>query len=474
MSFIKVPRIVISSHKGGAGKTLLSLALIALLRERGLKVSPFKKGPDYIDAGWLGKVAGQPCRNLDLFLFDEKTNLQIFYAGSKDSDIAIIEGNRGLYDGVDVEGSCSTAGLARLLRAPILLVLDCTKVTRSIAALLKGFIEFEKDINIVGVFLNHIVRSRHESLIRSAIERYVGIPVLGVIPRLRRQLPERYLGLITHFEEEDLAFVEELKENLKTNADIDRVLEFARQSPLILHRDEEEIIPCCSGIRIGVFWDPAFQFYYPENLEMLESLGGELCYIDSMRDHSLPSGVSGLYIGGGFPELYAESLAQNKGLREDVRHFAESGMPIYAECGGLMYLGRYVEYGEKKFPLAGILPISFRVDKRPHGHGYVIARVVEDNPYFQKGEIVKGHEFHYSYPSEFELREEVKVVFSLEKGQGLGNNRDGIIYRNVFASYTHIHVFSVKYWAERFLRMSEDFSRFKKTLEGGVRCSRSR
>ncbi len=457
MSLIfNIPRLIISSHKGGAGKTIFTLGLIQILKEKGYKIAPFKKGPDYIDAGWLSKISGTPCRNLDLFLFDKNHNLYSFFRGAEKADLAILEGNRGLYDGVDEYGSCSSAELAKLLKAPIILVLDCTKATRSMAALLKGFLEFDTEISIKGVVLNNIARPRHENIIRSSIEKYTETKVLGVIPRLRNVVKERHLGLVTHFEKDSL-FLKDLSAKLIENVDFESIIEIAKDSQAL-------DIPSLSfnsvktyDLKIGVFLDPAFQFYYPENLEFLQSQGAELVYINSLKDSHLPSGISGLYLGGGFPEIFAEDLSANVELRKEVKEAVESGMPVYAECGGLMYLGEEIEWQGKKFPMTGVLPVRFKVDSKPHGHGYVIAKVESKNPYFNIGDTILGHEFHYSYPYQIELKKGMSTIFKLEKGTGLDGFRDGILYKNLLASYTHFHIFSVKYWAENFLNLAAKF-----------------
>lgn len=450
---IKQPRLIISAHKGGAGKTIFTLILIALLKEKGFKVAPFKKGPDYIDAGWLGRIAHWPCRNLDLFLFDPFYNLYSFYHGSKNSDIAVIEGNRGLFDGVDIDGSCSTESLAKLLKSPILLVVDCTKSTRSLAALIKGFIDFDSDLQIKGIILNHVATPRQESIIRGAIEKYVGVPVVGLIPRLRDIIKERHLGLITSYEE-DLELIEKLKEKVKDNIDVDMIIKFSKEAPLLsvpcnINENTEKL-----PVKIGVFNDPAFQFYYPENLEMLTYHGANLIFLDALKENKIPNDLDGLYLGGGFPEVYADILAENEALKRDVKTFVEEGMPVYAECGGLMYLGEEIEWQEKKFPMAGVLSIKFKISKKPFGHGYVIAKVIKDNPFYPQGDIIRGHEFHYSYPVEMKLKEGMGYVFQLEKGVGFNGKLDGIHYKNLLASYTHIHVFGVKYWALNFVKLA--------------------
>ncbi|MFN4132262.1 MAG: cobyrinate a,c-diamide synthase [Caldimicrobium sp.] len=456
MALLSVPRVVISSHRGGAGKTIFTLLLISILKERGFQVAPFKKGPDYIDAGWLGRAAQKPCRNLDLFLFDAAHNLYSFYKGSQGCDVAIIEGNRGLFDGVDIEGSCSTESLAKLLKAPVILVLDCTKATRSMAALLKGFIEFDPDVQIKGVILNNVANPRHESIIRGSIEKYTEVSVLGVIPRLKEVVKERHLGLITYFEK-DLNFLDSLKNKVVNNVDIDKIIEIAKSSPELHISENMEVIKKEFNLKIGVFLDSAFQFYYPENLESLLNLGAEPVFINSLEENKLPSELAGLYLGGGFPEIYAEKLAENEELRREIKYLVEAGMPVYAECGGLMFLGEEIEWQEKKFPMAGVLPLKFKISKKPYGHGYVIAKVINYNPYFKVGDTIKGHEFHYSYPYQMEIKKDMHLVFQLEKGVGLDGRFDGLSYKNLIACYTHIHVFSVKYWAKNFLKKAEEF-----------------
>ena len=452
-----IPRILISSHKGGAGKTLFTIGLLWTLREKGLKVTSFKKGPDYIDAGWLSKISKVPCRNLDLFLFDEEDNLYSFFLGCRDKDIAVIEGNRGLFDGMDEHGSCSTARLARILKTPILLILDCTKVTRSLAALVKGFLEFEPGLHIEGVILNRVARARHERVITKAIETYTDAKVLGAIPKLKNLPPERHLGLITSFEYEERVFIEELTSHLKKGVDLDNILEISKNAePLNLKVSEKCLSKPQTSVRIGVFKDEAFQFYYPENLEALEVLGADLVWINALETSRLPK-VDALYLGGGFPEVKAEALAENRDLAKDVKEAAETGMPVYAECGGFMYLGREIIWQGKSYPMTRILPIVFSVEKRPQGHGYVIARVREQNPYFDLGIQIKGHEFHYSKVLSIDESKDLKYIFELEKGCGITGKQDGILYKNLVAGYTHIHIFSVKCWAERFLKKAEEF-----------------
>lgn len=454
-----VPRFLVSSHKGGSGKTLLTIGLIYVFRDLGLKVAGFKKGPDYIDAGWLSKVSGVVCRNLDPFLFEEEDVLKSFYQGAKQSDLVIIEGNRGLFDGLDVYGSYSTAKLAQVLKTPVVLVLDCTKVTRSLAPLVKGFLNFEQGVEIKGVVLNKIARPRHEDIIRKSIEYYTGVKVLGALPKLKNLPPERHLGLITSFEYQQELFLNELSQAIKQNFDLEGFLTIAKDVPPIEFTFLPQELPESelNGIKIGVFWDKAFQFYYPENLESFQNLGAEIKLINAFEDKSLED-IDGLYLGGGFPEVQAEALSENKDLMKEVKEAVLEGMPVYAECGGLMYLGKKIIWKNREYPMSEVLPITFKVEPTPQGHGYVIAKVKEKNPYFDVGLSIKGHEFHYSKPVDFELDQDVKFVFDLEKGVGFKEKKDGILFKNLLAAYTHIHVFSVKCWTEKFLKKAKEFN----------------
>ena len=457
-----IPRLVIGAQKGGAGKTFFTLGLLSALKERGWQVAAFKKGPDYIDAGWLSRAAGAPCRNLDPFLMDERALLSVFLKGVKGAQIAVVEGNRGLYDGVDLEGSCSTAQLARILRAPVILVLDCTKVTRTLAALLKGFLEFE-DTEIKGVVLNRVARSRHENIITRSIEHYTGVPVLGAIPRLKVAFPERHLGLVPwqeyHTEE---GLLQKLRASILENIDLEKIEEIAREAPSFPISQEELRLPrVLQGVRIGVLWDRAFQFYYPENLEALEGLGAELLFMDALSASGLPP-LEALYIGGGFPETQAEALAENLSFRREIKAAAQEGLPIYAECGGLMYLGERILWKAKAYPMCGVLPLDFEVKERPQGHGYTVVRVIEDNPYYPKGHVIQGHEFHYSLPR-VRGEKELRFCFKVERGFGFDGQRDGVLYKNTFGTYTHVHAASTQSWVRGMVQaisryLKRDFS----------------
>ena len=441
------PRLMIAGLGGDTGKTAVSVGLCRALQKQGYRVVPFKKGPDYIDMGWLSRAARHPCFNMDLFLMKREQVLSSFGLNAGKADIAVIEGNRGLYDGMDVEGSVSTAETAKLLKSPVILIVDCTKVTRTVAALVMGCQTFDKEVPIRGVILNKLATPRHESVIRQSVERYCGIPVVGTIPKLRNTtFPGRHLGLVPP--EEHPA----VEEAIDTAADVvAKHLNFellwkisAGAPPLDFHPQEHPDIPG-QEITIGIVRDSAFQFYYQENLEALRRAGARLIEFSALKD-DLPPSLDALYIGGGFPETHAALLSENKALRRSIKKAADEGLPIYAECGGLMYLAEELLLEGKKYPMAGIFPSTIGVSKRPQGHGYTVVEVEKPNPFFEIGKILHGHEFHYSFVAEMSESSDVYFAFHMVKGQGIRNKKDGFCFRNVLATYTHLHAFGTNGW----------------------------
>ncbi|OIN95398.1 MAG: cobyrinic acid a,c-diamide synthase [Deltaproteobacteria bacterium CG1_02_45_11] len=462
---LKFPGIVIAALRGGSGKTFLSIGIIAAWTKQKKSVAPFKKGPDYIDAGWLALAAGRPCYNLDTFLIKEEHVLHSFQSHTFKGDIAVIEGNRGLYDGIDIEGSTSTAELAKLLSLPVILCLDCTKTTRTMAAVVLGCIRFDPDVNIKGVILNRIAGTRHEIILRTSIEYHCGIPVLGAIPKLGQQnFPERHLGLVPtpeHGWAQDS--IDNAAQIAKSCLDLEALAEIADDVPVqqvAVRSKKAENRNASPWPRIGIIKDSAFQFYYPENLEDLVAAGAELVFISPLKDKSLPD-IDALYIGGGFPETHAKELAANIRFKEEIKFLAEDGLPIYAECGGLMYLGEELVLDEKSYQMAGVLPIVFGFFKKPQGHGYTVIKVEGKNPYFKVGSELKGHEFHYSRVLKWR-GDEKKLVFSMKRGTGFKNNKDGICYKNVLATYTHLHARGVPSWAKAMVRNAISFRRRSK------------
>ncbi len=463
------PRIVMSALRGGSGKTILSIGIIAALRRRGNAVLPFKKGPDYIDAGWLAMAAGQPCYNLDTYMVPPRRVLSSFLTRSSPHAISVIEGNRGLYDGIDIDGSTSTAELAKLLHAPVVLCLDVTKTTRTMAAVVAGCDQFDPDVTIKGVILNRVAGSRHENILRQSIEVHCGIPVLGAVPKLRKQdFPERHMGLVPTPEHSwAQESVEAIATVVEQRVDLVALMDIAGRAPAIqpvspqidIRAADPKPLSEVNRIRpkIGVIRDSAFQFYYPENLEALAAAGAETIFFSPLKTDTIPV-VDGIYIGGGFPETHAEALAQNARFRKELKRLAENGLPIYAECGGLMYLGRELILKEKTYPMTGVLPISYGFSKRPQGHGYTVISVEGENPYFEVGSQHRGHEFHYSRVLAWEGQDE-DLVFRMERGNGIWKGRDGVSYRNVLATYTHLHALGSPGWAAAVVHAAKVYRR---------------
>lgn len=450
------PRVVIAALRGGAGKTLISLGLAAAWRiHRGLRVVPFKKGPDYIDAGWLSVAAGSACYNLDPFLMSSDEMLASFVGRSGKGDISLVEGNRGLYDGVDVRGSFSTAELAKLLRAPVVLVLDATKVTRTAAALVLGCRMMDPEVRIAGVILNQVAGKRHEQVLRGSIEETCQVPVLGVIPKETRNFfPERHLGLVPPQEANDIPSAMEFAAGrIRDCVDLDGLFAIAGSAgalglPATFGREPESTHPG-HKVTIGVIRDAAFQFYYPENLEALAARGATVLELSSFENRPLPD-VDALYIGGGFPETHLDLLAANTVFRESLKAAIEAGLPVYAECGGLMYLCRSIAHQESRYPMTGVFPFEVVLERKPQGHGYTRMECVAPNPYFQVGETLRGHEFHYSRligPTP-----DHPFIFRLQKGHGIVAGWDGICYKNVLAGYSHIHAVGNGGWADALVR----------------------
>jgi cobyrinic acid a,c-diamide synthase len=459
------PRLVVSAVGGDGGKTLVSLGLIAVLRQRGLAVVAFKKGPDYIDAAWLTRAAGRPARNLDVYLCSEAGVLEGVRRGAGGADLAIIEGNRGLHDGVDAEGSYSTAALARFLRAPVVLVLNATKVTRTLAAVALGCKVLDPAVHLSAVVLNNVATSRQEQVIRAAIEAEAGIPVIGAVARLHGggPLPGRHLGLVTP-EEHDRAAdaVVAARDAVARGVDIDRVLDLARRAGDLDLPPAPSPVETVPDVTVGVMRDSAFSFYYPENLEALEAEGARLRDVSSLEPAPLPEDLDALYVGGGFPETHAARLAGNGQLLASLRERVEDGLPVYAECGGLMLLSRTLVWKDSRYPMAGILPVDVEVKDRPQGHGYCELRVDRVNPFLERNTVLRGHEFHYSEvvgPGDRAL-----TAYSVERGVGCFDNRDGLVYKNVLASYAHLHALGAPGWSRGLVDQARRHRRERSTL----------
>jgi len=441
---------MVAGLAGGSGKSVVAVGVIAALARRRLKVIPFKKGPDYIDAGWMKLAAGEKCYNLDPYLMEEDVIATSFLMKSAGADIALLEGNRGLYDGVNPEGGYSTAELAIALGVPILLVVNCTKTTRTVAAMVLGCLKLDARVDIRGVVLNQIGTTRHQSIVTQAIEKYTGVPVLGAIPRMKQDIfPMRHLGVTPHqeYKGSDQA-IDLLADIAEEHLDLEAIL--AVMAPV----EKWKSIPITETpnkqkLRIGLLMDAAFQFYYSENLEALEKQGAELVVINALTEKYLPK-LDGLYIGGGFPETSAKLLAANESFRKSIKEAAENGLPVYAECGGLIYLGKSIEFDGEVYPLSDVFPVRFGMSKKPQAHGYSIFTAKGENPFFEAGLEVKGHEFRYSTILEWDGVPE-DLALEMTRGTGFMAKRDGLTTKNVLALYTHVHALGTPQWAKGFM-----------------------
>lgn len=467
-----IPRFILAGLSGGTGKTIVSLALARAFRRMGKVVAPFKKGPDYIDAKWLGLAAGRQCSNLDPFFHSDDVISSLLWHKSLDADISLIEGNRGLFDGKDEHGSCSTAELARKLDAPVVLTIDCTKMTRTVAAIVQGCAMFEPGLNLAGVVLNRTAGERHRSILKKSIEAHTDVPVLGMLPKIKHNpIPERHMGLMSDQEYDGSDYGDEHKamDSLADMAmewlDLEAMAHIAEKAPEF----GPEPGPLFPGepkqktVRIGYVHDAALWFYYPENLEALEHAGAELVKLSILSDEPWPE-LDGLYLGGGFPEVFPEKIAANKGVLATIRSLAESGKPIYAECGGFMVLCEYLERDGYKHSMAGVFPAGTTFCLTPQGLGYTEAEIIQDSTFFMEGEVVFGHEFHYSKSVEV-LHDELRYCMEMRRGKGAGLGRDGLLYNNTLAGYNHIHALSIPVWAERFV----DAGRNQRLLEAGCK-----
>lgn len=469
-----MPRLAISAVRGGLGKTTVSLGIVSAWRKQGRRISVFKKGPDFIDAGWLGIAAGRPCYNLDLFMMTQDAILRSFAAHAVGSDAALIEGNRGLFDGMDESGTYSTARLARLLGTPVVLIVDCTKSSATVAAVALGCKTYDPSLNLGGVILNNVSSGRHEGVVRKAIEQSSGLRVFGSLPRLRQgELPERHMGLTPFHEHPDVAgAIAAAAAVMEKHLDLGALWELAACAPAL--DIPEGAAPAGTGAErierpvIGVIRDTAFQFYYPDNIEALEREGAVIRELNALRDSGLPE-IDALYIGGGFPETQAAELAANAGFSASVREAVENGLPVYAECGGLIYLGRSVTVGGRQYPMTGALPMDFILEKKPQAHGYVVAQAGDDSTFLDSGVTIKGHEFHYSRVAEPGAL--TVMAYRMTRGSGIDGARDGLVYKNVVAAYTHLHALATPEWAPAMLRKARDHRLQRRQTSGGEsRC----
>lgn len=459
-----LPRLLVAGLCGGTGKTIVSLGLARAWAREGQKVQPFKKGPDYIDANWLSLAAGNPCTNLDPFFLDAEKIRALFRHRASGMGISLIEGNRGLFDGMDEAGTCSTATLARQLDAPILLAIDCTKMTRTVAALVKGCATFEPGLRLAGIICNRTAGERHRSILRRSIETHTDVPVLGMLPKIKHNpIPERHMGLVSGQEYQGDTYADQahaldsVADIVEECLDIKRIVEIARAAPQ-MQATTSSLWPkqvAQHAVKIGYIHDQALWFYYQENLEALEHAGAELVPLSLLDAEPWPS-IDGLYLGGGFPETLAPQLAENSMRREVVAQLCRDGLPVYAECGGFMYLCQELEFAGSRYPMAGVFPVTTTFHPRPQGLGYTSATVVSENLFYPLGTVLRGHEFHYSKclnPQDYNL----DFALRMERGKGVHEGLDGLLFANTFAGYNHVHALAAPTWAPSFVAAAQAY-----------------
>ena len=456
---LSIPRIFISATHKSSGKTTVSVGLAAALAARGRDVRMFKKGPDYIDPLWHRLASGRESWNLDFNVQSREEIARLFTCKGAGADICLIEANKGLFDGIDPQGSDSNAALAELLSAPVVLVIDTEGMTRGIAPLLIGYQAFGEGVNIAGVILNRVGTPRHEAKLRAAVENYTDIPVLGAVGRdASMTLKERHLGLTTPG---DMAALEErvaaMGAKVAAGVDLARLEEIAAAAPAVAPAPRAEPLPA-ADVRIAVARDAAFCFYYPDDLEAFARAGAELVFFSPIADAALPEGVDGLFLGGGFPETHMAALAANEAMRDSIRAAVGAGLPTYAECGGLMYLAESIVWNGEKAPMCGLVPGRAVMNTRPQGRGVIRLRATGQAPWSPAppGGEIAAHEFHHA--SLHGLPEGGCFAWDVLRGQGMTGACDGHATESLIAGFAHLRDTEQSPWVAAFV----DFVRKRK------------
>lgn len=442
-------RVFISAAHKSSGKTTLTLGLCAALHARGHAVQPFKKGPDYIDPLWLGMAAQRPCYNLDFHMMRRDEIEQQFARAAAGARISLIEGNKGLYDGLDLDGSNSNAALAKLLGAPVVLVIDARGMTRGVAPLILGYQAFDRGIHIAGVILNNLGGSRHESKLRAVIEHYTDVEVIGAVQHdAGMQIAERHLGLVPANEQDAArARIEYVGERVAAQVDLDRLLAISDSAPQLNVAPAAEAAAPAERVRIGIAHDQAFGFYYSEDIDSLRAANVELVDIDTLHAQALPE-VDGLIIGGGFPEMFMAELEANTALRSNIRNAIEGGLPTYAECGGLMYLSKSLDWQGRSCEMVGAVPGNTVMHEHPVGRGYARLQPSGEGRW-QETAPIPAHEFHYS--SLENLPADSIYAYQVQRGHGIDGKHDGYQQHNLLAAYVHRRGSGAQGWIAPFL-----------------------
>ncbi|OQY20480.1 MAG: cobyrinic acid a,c-diamide synthase [Desulfobacteraceae bacterium 4572_35.1] len=440
------PRLMIAGVHSAVGKSTITLALVAALRRRGLTVQTFKVGPDYLDPGHLTQVSARPCYNLDGWMSQEGYVRELFYTVSATADISLIEGVMGLFDGSSSKDLCgSSAEISAWLQVPVVLVVNSHGMARSIAALVKGYNEFEDDVHLAGILANRCGTASHVALLKTALENAGQAPLLGALCRdSLPSLSSRHLGLVSASEQHlDAAIVSQLADAAEEQIDLDLLLRQANEAASLVSPDTATIVKENDNLRLAVAYDEAFQFYYADLFVALKQQGCEIVFFSPLRDKSLPEKIDGLYLGGGYPEVYARQLAENRLMIEEVNAFCNRGKPVYAECGGLIYLTQGIEQADERVPLVGVLPVWAKMLQNRKALGYVEVTLLDDSLFGQQGDVFRGHEFHYSeLIDDPQGKDGWRAVYQLKQNRSGNSYPEGYQKERVLASYAHLHLAS--------------------------------
>jgi len=463
MSQSAIPRIVIAGTHSGVGKTTIVTGLLASLRERGLTVQSYKIGPDYIDPGYHQLATGKTSHNLDTWLVPTDKILPIFTKTAVGNDIAVVEGVMGLYDG-GRQGISSTAAISKLLKAPVILVIDARSMGESAAAIALGYKMYDHEVNVVGVIINRLGSTNHEKMVREALER-INIPVLGCIYRNEALgMPERHLGLTPVVEHLTQDLLINLRTQIGKQVDVAKIIVMAQNAPALPCSAATCIAPFAwaKGVRIGVAQDEAFSFYYPESIDILAAMGAEIVPFSPLRDKELPL-VHGLLLGGGFPEMFLRELSSNVSMRQSIYEASMRDMPIYGECGGLMYLTKGImDFDGTQYDMIGAIPARCQMQSTLQTVGYVEATALKDNILLPAGDSLRGHEFHFSLMNIEETPEDFPWAFTFKKTRTGAVYPGGYAKDNLLASYLHMHFAGHEQEAETFLKNCSAFKENKK------------
>ena len=451
--------IYISAAHKSSGKTIISIGLSRIFSNLNIDTQTYKKGPDYIDMGWLSAASRNNCYNLD-FNTQTKDEIVNLY-NKKNLDFNIIEGNKGLYDGLDVLGSDDNSAMSILLNTPVILVIDAEGITRGIAPLMQGYINFEKKCNIRGVILNKVSTERHENKLIKAVENYTDLKIFGSIRKNNDLvISERHLGLIPSNEKKfinkKINYISKIvEESVDKNAIFKFCIEYKKRKDIKKRKDSPEYIKSEKNIKLGIFHDSSFGFYYHDDIENFIKYGAEIIYIDAIKDNKLPS-VDALFIGGGFPETNAAKLEKNKTLKKEIKKFIDEGNPCYAECGGLMYLTENIYYKNKKVKMVGIIPGYANMSKKPVGRGYVKLKVNANHPWkIKNNKLLNAHEFHHANLI-FNNVKKYKYAYDVKRGYGSDGEHDGYIYKNLLANFSHLRHTKKYPWIKYFMNFIEE------------------